>query len=693
MKKYLLILVCASFFIFLNSLNNDFIFDDDMLTVNSPVVVDGSFTDLLQTYRPIRFITYAFDYHFIGKDPWAFRIMNVFYHVCTTLAVFWFFLLLGLKKRNAFIGALLFAIHPIHVDAVAYISGRRDVLTALFYVLSLSFFVKFYKAFKIKDKKNYLFLALSIVTMFLSYFSKEMGATIPLAWLLIVYYFERNKMFKTAWFWAMSMIVFAIFSVAALYTIQQGGSSFTTLHSLSFHGNNPITHYLTALTLPIYYIKQTLFPFHLILDNSNYSLITVFSFKLLFSIFGIILYLSIVAVLIKKAGKFKALDFNRYSFYSFMLLFFVLTLAPVLQIIPLHEIVAEHYLYLPSMAFCGIAGNIFGNAYEKLTAQNDSPRPVALAFMILFLTVTIFFTWKTITRNIEMNNWFTVLDSDAKIKPLSYRGLYTMATVYFSLNMPDEAFKYLTKANIEVEKIGALTLDDIVTNFATFYGLKGNIEEALNIYNTYPDKSIIPEKIKIIAGYINIAKGNCDKAVEIQKTMNDYDLNIRNSKNAISLCIESKEDTVLREKIVEECFNDDLCIAKKLGEKGKIIKAFEYIKLAKQKSPENIVNILKEHLKLSFKLPSLSTFVKSDIRNIIKDPSISETDRIYFTHELATLDLKSDIPEALEYYKLEKELRFKSSMNIPPILDKSIEVLSKYVDDVLVEHKYYKLNF
>ncbi len=691
MKKYVLILVFASFFIFLNSLNNDFIFDDEMLTVNSPAVVNGSFTDLLQTYRPIRFITYAFDYHCIGHEPWSFRIMNIFYHVLTTLSVFWFFLLLGLQKRNAFIGAFLFAIHPIHVDAVAYISGRRDVLTALFYVLSLSFFVKFYKSIKVKDKKSYFFLLLSIIIMFLSYFSKEMGATIPIAWLLIVYYFEQNKMFKTAWFWGMSMILFAVFAVAALYTIQRGGSSFVTLNSMQFHGRNPVTHYLTALTLPIYYIKQTVFPLQLLVDNIDYPLTTGFPIKLLFSVLGIVFYILIIAVLIKKAGKSNLKEFNKYSFYAFMLLFFILTLAPVLQIIPLHEIVAEHYLYLPSMAFCGIAGNIFGDAYEKLSEQNDKPKPFALLFMTLFLVCSIFFVWRTITRNNEMNNWFTIFEADSKIRPLSYRGLYTLATVYNSMKFPDTAYDYLMKSSQKAG--GKYYIDDYYINLISYYGIKGLAKEAEQVYLNYPNKNNIPFSLNSMLGYIYIGVGRCDLVLEFLDKIKPVNFAEKRDFQGLKNCEAALEDLQKIEISLQACNNNNFCVAKNLNDANLPFQAVKFIIKAQKEQPENYVKILKEKINIFGKLALVSTLLKPDLRKIVKDDSISIDDRIYFLHELATLNLKTDIPEALKYYKLEKELRLKNGEQISNLLDKTIYLLENYIHEVLVEHKYFKLNF
>jgi len=130
----LLTLLAVSFLIYLNSLPNDFIFDDIPLVQNSINVLSTGFWDLIRSYRPLRYITYSIDYRIFGMNPWGFRLMNIIYHSLTVISLFRMLKVFGLTKRAAFISALIFAVHPVHTDSVAYISGRRDVLMGLFYV-------------------------------------------------------------------------------------------------------------------------------------------------------------------------------------------------------------------------------------------------------------------------------------------------------------------------------------------------------------------------------------------------------------------------------------------------------------------------------------------------------------------------------------------------------------------------------
>ena len=130
------------------SLHNKFIFDDLDQTIYNSTVVSDSVGDALTSYRPVRTLSYWVDYHLFGGTPEVFRGMNIFYHLLT-LMVFMLFMQRFTGSHTAtLVASILFALHPIHSDAVIYISGRRDILTALFYLLSLYFFIKGYDAEK-----------------------------------------------------------------------------------------------------------------------------------------------------------------------------------------------------------------------------------------------------------------------------------------------------------------------------------------------------------------------------------------------------------------------------------------------------------------------------------------------------------------------------------------------------------------
>ena len=122
-------LVVLCFLVYANSLGNDFVFDDNHLVLGSRRWLKlANILDLARSYRPVRNLSYAFDLALWGDRPFGFHLTSVLIH--SGVAVLVFLLIRRLTDRTlpAFLTALIFAVHPIQTDAVAYISGRRDVL-------------------------------------------------------------------------------------------------------------------------------------------------------------------------------------------------------------------------------------------------------------------------------------------------------------------------------------------------------------------------------------------------------------------------------------------------------------------------------------------------------------------------------------------------------------------------------------
>ncbi|OQA89998.1 MAG: hypothetical protein BWY26_01509 [Elusimicrobia bacterium ADurb.Bin231] len=117
-----------------------------------------------------------------GKGPVVSHTINIVFHSVVSLLVFIFFLSVSGNMSAAFISALLFAIHPLHAEPVAWVSGRKDLLFAIFYLSALVFYLRF----KLCRGKVYYYLCLA--SFILSLLSKSMAVTLPLSMLLVDYF-------------------------------------------------------------------------------------------------------------------------------------------------------------------------------------------------------------------------------------------------------------------------------------------------------------------------------------------------------------------------------------------------------------------------------------------------------------------------------------------------------------------------
>ena len=124
---------------YLNTLHNDFVFDDlALIQGNETLSSSNSISSIINiitkknVYRPVRTLSYAIDYHFSGLNPFSYHISNIIYHIITVFLIYLTTHFLLKNRVTAFLTALLFAVHPVHTESVAYISGRRDILFTLF---------------------------------------------------------------------------------------------------------------------------------------------------------------------------------------------------------------------------------------------------------------------------------------------------------------------------------------------------------------------------------------------------------------------------------------------------------------------------------------------------------------------------------------------------------------------------------
>lgn len=509
---FLLLLIGA---VYLNSLPNEFIFDDERLTVQNRLVTEGSLFEILASYRPVRTLSYAIDYHVWGGSPVGFRAMNTVFHYGVALLLLWFLGLLGISRPAVLVAVLLFALHPLHTDTVSYISGRRDLLMALFYLGSLATFVRY------RQTGRPAWFLISLAAAMFSILSKEMGVTVPLLWLLYLRLWEPQ--FCHRYRNGLLLATFSLVAAAGIYAVSRGGSGLVSPDDVLFHGNAPGTHYMTAATIFIYYLKQVLFPLQLILDNASYPLCSEVNVRFFFSLAGIGSFFLITIFLARK----------RYRLPFFFMMFYVITLLPVLQIVPLHEIVAEHYLYLPTVGFAVLAG-LFTDRYITIRKETSG----ASIFVIVnrgaiagLIVLLLFFSVRTITRNAELRDHVTVFSADVRWRPLSFRAISTLGAEYLRKGYPDVAWIFYRKALT----LGAWD-ENLLGNVIGYFAVKGQHKQVFSFFDAWRKKGewVSPEGLSII-GVLYAIQGECDRKDYIKKILPDLP-ELRQAVGAMDKC-------------------------------------------------------------------------------------------------------------------------------------------------------------
>ena len=142
--------------VYLNSLGHDFVWDDHRHISNNPQINNSaiwieSFTDFTRagnfeqqvlTYRPGMLLSFALDFMIWGLNPLGFHLTNILLHTATTFLVIQLLLIITGSFRISLLAGAIFGVHPIHIEAVSWISGRTDILSCLFAVSSILFSLK-----------------------------------------------------------------------------------------------------------------------------------------------------------------------------------------------------------------------------------------------------------------------------------------------------------------------------------------------------------------------------------------------------------------------------------------------------------------------------------------------------------------------------------------------------------------------
>jgi hypothetical protein len=180
--------------VYFSILSNGFVWDDEDYIINNDLIKDLSWKGIKaifynfssDNYAPLTDLINAIQFKISGLDPAAFHLGSLVFHLVNISLVFWFTRLLNNNWNLAAIAALLFGIHPLQAESVAWASGASNLYCAAFFLGSLIAYMYYLQ----KSQKRYLFLA--FLLFILSTLSKAVAVALPLVLLLIDYYIGRK---------------------------------------------------------------------------------------------------------------------------------------------------------------------------------------------------------------------------------------------------------------------------------------------------------------------------------------------------------------------------------------------------------------------------------------------------------------------------------------------------------------------
>jgi len=434
----ILLLVALSSVVYMNSIFGGFVLDDMVLIQKNPVI-HSLFDIRLLTYRWLRTFSYAVDYSLWGLNPVGYHLSNIFYNTLTVLLVYFLTKRLTKNLTITFVASLLFALHPIHTEAVSYLSGRRDILSALFYLLGFILYLKG------RGGGGRLYYAGAFLAYLLSISAKEMGVTLPV--LIVAYEIlheidedwdapastirlfvraVRSNLARFRWLITLSILLVAGYLYVDLFL--EHASGMVSAKGIKWWGGNPVSNFATVATVLASYMKKLLFPVVLRFDYRMFPL----RHSLLDM--GVISSLALLAGLLLLSFVF----IRRRPAVTFGIWFFFITLLPVMQIIPHHMLMAEHYLYLPSYGFCLLAGILAERIHYR--------HKLIILFLAAGVLVCLLFFVRTVARNQDWLDTFTLTAEGLRHDPKEPVYHFFRGHAYHLVHLERSAWRELEKA-------------------------------------------------------------------------------------------------------------------------------------------------------------------------------------------------------------------------------------------------------
>ncbi len=558
---HLLVLAFVTFMVYTPALHNDFTnWDDKSYVQNNPLLRDLSFSTVKEiffskdlhkrywmgNYHPLTMLSLNLTYHLYNKDgepvAWIFILTNILLHILNTLLAYLIVLRLGKRQWLALVAALFFAVHTLHVESVAWISERKDVLYTFFFFWALLEYLNYV------ETRRFWHYLVSFFLFFLSLLSKGQAVSLAVTLFLVDWFYRRNLfsvrvLTEKLPFLALALVFGLIAIEAQKYSLALYEKSPYALYQRIGIAAYGFAMYLLKLVAPLH--LSALYPYPDIINKT----VPWYYYAM---IIPDLLVVSLFFVWVKK----------RRFLPAFGLAFFVINIFLLLQLIPVGSAVyADRYSYVPSLGVF----IIFAYYLEKI--PNRTLAGFITAAYVIFLSYLTFertgvwrnslTLWSDTVRKspkavVAWNNFGTALTNKAEKfknqarldlakvyykeaaekyeraiagKPDYANAFYNLSSAQYELFLITQDSSLLYKALDNVNKAIAIKLDftDAYLQRGIIYDLTGQEEKAFMDYKRVLE--LEPHNARALAniGTYYGKRGSLDTAISYFKKAIKYD--------------------------------------------------------------------------------------------------------------------------------------------------------------------------
>jgi len=367
-------IVAVTMLVFSGSLDGEFVSDDTVAVRDNELIraldwphIEGIFSTFDgANYMPLKVLSLALDYRLWGPTPFGFHMTNIAIHALCAVLVLLICLRLAMAPWAAFFVALLWSVHPLQVESVAWISERKNVLSGLF------FFAAFYAYLGFSESGRWRSYFWVFFFFCMALLSKMNTMVLPAVNLAYEATFHRRLRSRDL---IASLPLFAAGTAAAWYNLAGN-----PIHGTHYHGGSALVTWLSSSVVVFRYLWNFFIPTNLCVYYDVPLRGTIFSLPVFASVVGLIATAGVTGWLVKKARS-----------EAFWILWFGITLAPMLNIVPFRSLMNDRYMYLALLGPLGLLASVLGA--QALSARN---RRVGFGVAVVAALCCSYLTWQRV---------------------------------------------------------------------------------------------------------------------------------------------------------------------------------------------------------------------------------------------------------------------------------------------------------
>lgn len=441
------LIVIIGFALYANSFGNKMFWDDDDSILKNQYIKDWQYipkyfsenliagSGLLSNYwRPVLLGIFSIEWHLWEDWAQGYHFINASFHIAGAILLFFILLYVFKKRWLAFLTALIFLVHPLQTEAVTYVSGLGDPLSAFFVFSGIFFYLRFRISSRASLESAPYFL--SLFGYILSLMSKETAIIAPFLIIISDFFFLMHSQKENSPKENLTKIgkaIWPFFVIAGAYIILRATllnfqNTFNLYNEENIFTSNFSIRLFTFFRVLTVYFGLLFGPLNLHMERSVEIAVSPNSFSV---IFGGFIFLGLLAL--------AAIQFRRFPVLSFGVLWFFIGLAPVSNLmVPISGLLYEHWLYLPSIGiFLSLVW--IGTAAAKKYNLEKIFGGIFIIFLIAFCALTL-------NRNKEWRDPVVFYNQTLKYAPTSYRVINNLGMAYADKGDNEEAEKTYKKA-------------------------------------------------------------------------------------------------------------------------------------------------------------------------------------------------------------------------------------------------------